>query len=450
MAALGLDIGSVRTKAATAGRTGLWHQPSLVVDTGRGLWFGSAALTTAPGATSYDRLLGAFADSPESGLPGRMLGEYLRWLLGSRNVALSQARVVVAAPDRWMAGDGDTWPSAVGAEGAALAELVARLAGVESVRVVPGSQCVAAGVLPDDGALLVCDVGARTVTAAVYACESGATRLLDVEYADTAASGLPARLAEASRAGASAGDPLRWAALENERCVRADRARIVLAQAAVRERYRATPVCLPGRHGGAITADVLVDALDALAELVGTVVGRLVARCAEPLLPDIVVTGGNALGPVPAAALAAACGRASSARVVPPTAAASGALLIATGRARALDGFPHELGLAIRRVRCGLLESAVLPVGESSTPDTEITVPDDHTGPLPVRVRLNREGDWRPAEAVTPVDVRPGRYRVCAMGRRAGLGALLLRPENGADIVYPLGLRAPEPARSAP
>jgi hypothetical protein len=183
-----------------------------------------------------------------------------------------------------------------------------------------------------------------------------------------------------------------------------------------------------------------------LAALTADVLRRLLSRVTEPLLPDLVLTGGNAIGPVVAAAVAATDGRVRSARRLDPTAAAQGALRIAIGEATALEGYPHELGIAVRRIRHGLLESTTVAISEPGTAAMVLTVDADQTGPLPVRVRMNRQGPWRETEAAQQVRVRHGTYRVSSLGRRAGLGAVLLRPvDGGEDVVYPLGPDAGRP-----
>lgn len=427
--ALGLDVGTARTKAATA--TAEWHGPSVYADTPAGRRCGEAAI-----AAGHPVRHG----SPDA--PGA-LADFLGGVVGpGRPVDVEPGRtsVVMAVPDRWTRGAGDTWASTVDSwpEGAAVRRVLTGVLGFADARLVPGTQCTAAAHLAGragtEGCLLVCDVGAGTVDAAVFACERGTTRLLDAEHGDVAATGLPRRLLEA--AGHASGDPGRWlAALEDARCRAERRARVVLDRAAAHERYLDTPAYPAGRHGAALTARTLLEALRPLADLVTRVVSALLGRLAEPPGPELVVTGGNVLGPVEAA-LRAVGGRVHR---LDPGAAARGALLIATGRATVLDGYPHELGVAVRRVEHGLLRAETVPI-TGSEPVT-LDVRRDHRGPLPVRVRLNRTGPWR--ETASVAEVRAGTYRVTALGNRAGLGAVLLRPVGGGpDVVCPLGPEA--------
>ncbi len=95
--------------------------------------------------------------------------------------------------------------------------------------------------------------------------------------------------------------------------------------------------------------------------------------------------------------------------------------------------------MAVRRVEHGLLRAETLPI--TATAPVTLDVRRDHHGPLPVRVRLNRAGPWR--ETSSAARLRAGTYQVTALGNRAGLGAVLLRPvAGGPDVVCPLG---PEP-----
>lgn len=430
--ALGLDVGAVRTKAAAAD---LWHGPSVFADTPDGRRYGAAALAGAAPVSSAWQALGEFLGGVVA--PG-----------GPVDVQPRRTAVVMAVPDGWTKGVGATWTSTVDTTpaGQEVRRVLTDSLGFASARLVPGTQCAASDYLdrnPDvSGCLLVCDVGAGTVDAAVFACEAGTTRLLDAEHGDVGTTGLTDTLARAA-APEPGGDPAwRRMALEDARCRGARRARVVLDRAATHDRYLDTPAYLAGPHGDALTARVVLAALRPLADLVTRVVAALSARVAEPLLPELVVTGGNVLGPVERAL------RAAGDRVhrLDPGAAARGALSIATGRTTALDGYPHELGVAVRRVEAGLLRAETLPV-TAATPVT-VDLRTDHRGPLPVLVRLNREGPWR--TTTSAVELRAGAYRVTALGNRAGLGAVLLRPaDGGPDIVCPLGSEAGPPAVDA-
>jgi hypothetical protein len=432
--ALGLDVGAVRTKAAG---TALWHGPTAFADAPGGRRYGAEAL--AGGVLRHGFL---------AARSWRSLGEFLGGVVapgGPVDVAPDRASVVMAVPDEWTRGAGPTWTSAVDTtpNGVEARRVLGDVLGFASVRLVPATQCAASDYLDRKpgvrGCLLVCDVGAGTVDAAVFACGAGTTRLLDAEHGEVADTGLADRLLRASAPG-SGDDPVwRLMALEHARCRGARRARVVLDRAVTHERYLETPAYLAGPHGGALTARVVLDALRPLADLVARVVAAVSARVAEPLLPEVVATGGNVLGPVEAAL-------GERVHLLDPGAAARGARSIAAGRTTALDGYPHELGVAVRRVERGLLRAETVPIS-ADTPVT-VDVREDHRGPLPVLVRLDRTGPWR--ETTAAVDVPAGTYLVTALGNRAGLGAVLLRPvDGGPDVVCRLGAEAGQARRSS-
>ncbi|GLY50786.1 hypothetical protein [Lentzea sp. NBRC 102530] len=382
---IGIDVGSARTKVACGDR--VWHGPSSTDVAG-------------------------------------LLREVVRRDCG---VEPDGAAAVVAVPDGWAAEGADgTWTEAVEhtSQGAELARVLTERAGFGSVRLVPVSQCVAAAHGETTGCVLVCDVGASAVTAAVYACEATTSRLLDSE---TARSEVRESLRE--KAGV---EPAGLVAFDEHRCQAAERAVIVLERARTHQRYLGTPVYLPG-----VTAEMVLEALRPLATLAAALVTRVLERVGEPV-GHVLLTGGNVLGPVEAAVRAAA---GAPVHVLTPDQAARGAWRIAAGRATALDGYPHELGIGVRRIAGGLLESTTIPVG-GRTPVT-VEVETDHSGQVPVRVRIDRQGPWREAGQQHRVHVPRGTYHVTALGRRGGLGAVLLRPAGaGADIVLPLGAEA--------
>ncbi|WP_394617039.1 hypothetical protein JNUCC0626_46765 [Lentzea sp. JNUCC 0626] len=397
-AEIGIDLGSARTKVACGDRA--WHGPS--------------------GAD--------------------VAGLLREVVLRDCGVAPDGASAVVAVPDEWTAPDVDGTSRERTSEGVALERLLLDRAGFGSVRLVPVTQCVVAVCGELSGSVLVCDVGARAVTVAVHACEATTSRPLDSETVSSEVRELLRRAAGVEAAG--------LAAFDEHRCQAAGRAGVVLERARTHERYLGTPVYLPG-----VTAEAVLAALRPLATLVGEVVTRVLGRVGEPVT-QVLLTGGNVLGPVEEAvreAVAAsvhvlgpvenAAGEAVPVHVLAPDAVARGAWRIAAGLATARDDHPHELGIGVRRIVGGLLESVTLPVG-GRTPVT-VEVESDHSGQVPVRVRIDRQGPWREAGQAERVRVPRGTYHVTALGRRGGLGAVLLRPAGaGADIVLPLGAEA--------
>jgi hypothetical protein len=389
-AEFGIDIGSVRTKVA--GRDQVWHGPS-----------------------SAD-----------------VAGLLREVVLRDCGTDLGSAAVVVAVPDRWSTASADgTWTEAVEhtALGAELARVLTARAGFASVRLVPVSQCVVAAHSEASGCVLVCDVGANSVTAAVYSCDATTSRLLDSE---SAAAGVQESLRRAACV-----DPAEIAVFEDHRCRAAGRAVVVLERARTHERYLGTPVYAHGETR--VTAEVVLTALRPVATLAAELAGRVLGRVGEPATL-VLLTGGNVLGPVEAA-VREAVAPGTAVRVLAPDQAAVGAWRIAAGTATALDGYPHELGIGVRRISRGVLESTTVPV--SGRAPVTIEVETDHFGQLPVRVRIDRQGPWREAGQAERVRVPRGTYQVTSLGRRGGLGAVLLRPVGaGADILLPLGAEA--------
>ncbi|WP_424184707.1 hypothetical protein ACOBQX_22805 [Actinokineospora sp. G85] len=354
---------------------------------------------------------------------------------------LAGATAVVAVADRWrLAGRtrvGDLAATPGGAE--RLRELAAL--GVAHTRLLPALQCLAATEVaadPEPGCLLVCDVGATTVDAAVYCWDGAALRLLAAEHADAGAAQPDALLLDRLVAQPLTVDPaVLLRSIADERCARGGRAALVLDRAARQERYWETPVLFAGRHGGPVLAKALHAALEPIAETARRTVARLVRQVPDALRPDLVATGGNALGCVVAAVRAAAGRAVERVRVVDPTQTARGAALIGQGAVTAAEGFPHEIGLLAHQVRAGLLEPVVLPVRASTALTVE--VPDDHAGPFPLVVRIGGAGPWRRATASEHAEPAPGEYALSADHGRAGLGAVLARragpgTESGRDV----------------
>lgn len=380
---------------------------------------------------------GLLANIAEDDGATRSLSAFLHELFGpDAPIPVWPQRTVaaLAVPESWTEGSTRTAPGDT-SRGRALISLLGDEVGFASARLVPALQCAAAVHTqrrrPDAGNLLLCDIGSSTVDIAVCDVDGSTSRLLDAEQCDAGTSDLATTLLA---------DPARIAALDDERCHNARRARLVLQRARVQDRYLDTPVYLPGTHGPTITAATVLDALRPVAELAARAVSTLLSRFTEPLLPEMVVTGGNAMGPVLSAILDAADGRVTSIDVLDPDAVAAGALLVATGQVTAIDHYPHQLGIAVHRIVRGELESTVIPVSESPETPTIVEVRSDHNGPIPVLIKPGREGQWRVPTAATPVLVPPGSYRIEVSDRHSGLGGISLRPiDGGPDIVCALG-----------
>jgi hypothetical protein len=311
----------------------------------------------------------------------------------------------------------------------------ARAAGlVEPARepaIVAGVLCTAAAYQSRIGAPagarvhLVCDVGASTITAAVCVFDGSRVRLITAD--ETGAPDIVPGL----------GVPADWFADQAVR--RARRADLVLARAADAERYRATPVYFgPGRR---VLAGDMLGALAPVAAAAGDLVTRLAAKAAEHLEPDStpVLTGAFASAPPVRNAVVAALGRGREV-CLPLTAAAEGALLVAEGRIRADEDYPHTLGLAVRRVHKGRLESTVLTVAERGRPlgmqaPVPVRVSGRTTEPVPVRVRGDGAGDWKPLVGNAERPLGSGDYTVEVRPGRTTTGVLVFQRVDGAGQV---------------
>lgn len=387
----------------------------------------------------------------EGGTPSVGYAAFLRTLLspnGQFPIPTEQTTAVVAAPDRWRVGGATPVPLGDTSAGAEWVRALTEDAGIAQVRLVPGLQCVAAAQLhadPEPGCVLVCDVGATTIDAALYSWDGHTTWLLDAEHAGVSYDDPDSLLLEeitepTDDTDRPVPDPLAvLRALAEERYAHSRRITLVVERAREQDRYQDTPVCLPGRFPP-IPARAVDAALRPVAATAATVVRRLVERIEDTPRPELVVTGGNALGPVATAVREAAGDLVTDVRVVAPITTARGAALIGQGVVGAADSYPHRLGIPARQVRDGWLESVVLPL-DAAMPRT-VELPDHHRGPLPVAVRLDDDGPWLTAAPVDPVDVAPGRHQVTPALHRAGLGGVVVRHEDsGMEIVQMLAAR---------
>lgn len=405
-AAVGIDIGSVCAKVALGTRPDPWHGPT-------------------PAAEEPERIL-----------------ELLHAVSSSTGVEVDPQRsnIVVAVPDRWMAaGPEDSLvPLESSVEGLRLRAELTRRPELAAVRLASGMLCLAASTAGPDGCVLVCDVGASTVDAAVCLREGPNLRILDIECAQTAMADPVAILLDVVGAGASR-DRLE-AALHTRRRQHAPRARILLDRAARVPRYRSAIVYPPGAHGDSIDVAALLAALAPIAELTARVVERLVTRVREAVLPELVLTGGNAAGPVIAALRAVGADGIRTVRVFDPGAVATGALRIAQGSAHAVTTYPDTIGVASQRIRHGLLESVILPIPLVTEQPLELDV-EDTGGATPVlRIRPAGETTWLTSEPIAAVRLPSGRYSVVVTTRYSARGAVRFRDtRDGTTIDVPIG-----------
>jgi hypothetical protein len=194
-----------------------------------------------------------------------------------------------------------------------------------------------------------------------------------------------------------------------------------------------------------VNADVLAEALAGVEGSAADVVDRLRSRTLVPSGGDVVITGGSVFPPVVDRVRRAA--RAEGTLTLDPTGAACGAQRIAAGRVSAVDGYPHVLGLAVRRVRHGLLESATLELAGTAAAAGPVALVVEPEEELAVRWKPNGRGDWEVVRPTAPIHVPAGTYRVEARTHRSGAATLVLHGERGARTITVALPAGPDPAR---
>ncbi|MGW6814708.1 hypothetical protein [Nocardia sp. NPDC055050] len=393
-APIGVDIGAVRTKVAV-GSGNPWDIP-----TPRALW--------------KDDLVEVHT---------------LRDLVATARSAAAhhtvRSELVVAVPDQWMV-RGDDEPLVAVATTPQAERLVAALeAEFGAVRTVSRSACLAGSVEDySDGVGLVCDVGARTVDAAAFVRDGDTVRVFEVESAvigDVEPTALMLDLPSSRQV----------AALHEERAERRWRATRVLDRAAQFPAYRNTPVYLPGAHGGSIDAARVTAALRPVAEVAAEVVTRLLDRISVPRPAELIVTGGNALGPVVVALRSVV----AAVREVAPGAVALGAARIASGVVGVISAYPHAVGVVTHRVVHGLLEQVVLPAPVSERTAIALECIETYEASSVIRVRPGQQGPWLDAVTEASIAVTPGRYRVSVATRCSPFGAICLRDNDSGAVM---------------
>ncbi|MBM7771993.1 hypothetical protein JOD54_002197 [Actinokineospora baliensis] len=169
--AVGIDIGTARTKIAAAGSVHECASPPLPSGSPTGI---AEHVSTRSAARRL----------------ARFLGEVFTGLVP---VDPGGASVVFAVPDRWAVFDEHAVVAPEASQtGQAFARVLTTEVGFADARLVPGLQCVAAAQCRPGrpaGALLALDVGASAVDAAVYIVDGVTTRLVDAAHSDLTSAG---------------------------------------------------------------------------------------------------------------------------------------------------------------------------------------------------------------------------------------------------------------------
>lgn len=312
------------------------------------------------------------------------------------------ARLAVVVPDAW---------SETGPDGAGLREVMRRIVLEKPVfaqhSVVESSLAVAACAVAEglvDTSCVVCDVGARGVTAAWCEVEGTAVRLAASETVSCAS------FDEALAVDAQC-EQLHAALDQFHR-----RGTHALNAALRLSRYRGTPVYRVADSW--LTADSVINAFEPFVTAIRVAVTGLLPQSGPVLL-----AGGFARFPLTAHTVTEVVGEPPV--VMSGDAAARGAAHLARGTVHASRA-PGRL--LVERVADGLLEIGDLPL--DAEPIVEVAP--DSSPHMTVR-----------CGAVTGVTAGPaltaGRYRAAWWPNRGDLGAVVLRPlDGGQPLLYPL------------
>lgn len=331
--------------------------------------------------------------------------------------------------------------------------------------------------------ILVCDVGASTVSAALCELAGPSVRLLDVqirEIRDGAATGSAFERDVLRAAMTQLGQPVpdhttsRYARLVqslDDALVRQHRrAWIALDRAQQQARYRQTPVFEVGAPVAPawITAGEVIGCFAPVAEGLAATIAVLDERHGPVLakIQKLALTGG--LGAFPLARDAAVRALEATARRQPPEvsvldahAIARGALAVSEGLVDAVDRQAYAVSLPVHRIVAGRLvgeRMSLVDAGEAALPEVthngEPFVVEVIGGPYvpALHVDIARKGGrWKHASIAPDRPVPPGRYRVSVWPTRDGPGGLALRPVDGAQSqVYALSEPADRPAEGTP
>ncbi|QXJ22429.1 hypothetical protein AGRA3207_003425 [Actinomadura graeca] len=361
--------------------------------------------------------------------PGTGLAVFLSKLLeaGRAKAPGAISGMTVTVPEAWLDGT---------AEGVRAYERLRRTVleelGWPRVTWLGQAACVAAEALhrgparrPDAGPVLVCDLGARTVGAAL--CDTGGRTLRVTSVAVAEGGGTAFDTAVAA---SYTGPPpaAGFSALfDGARTRHGRRAAVVLPRAWTHPRYREAPVYRIGDTD--ITAGTLITAFSSTAATLKDVVARALSGAAPPA--TIAVAGRFGVFPLVSRVLLDELSPPEPPLVLGPAAAVRGALRIASGGLSVAEPARPAVTLPLYRIKHGLMEVREVPLD----PSADFAVQDGYpmlvevtgtTAPFDVRV------DGRDV-TVRPPDLPPGPYRVGLRPSHARPGVLVLAPAAGGE-----------------
>ncbi|MGH3902578.1 MAG: hypothetical protein ACRDTA_30835 [Pseudonocardiaceae bacterium] len=331
--------------------------------------------------------------------------------------------------------------------------------------------------------VLVCDVGASTVSAALCELAGPSVRLLDVQIRDIrdgAAMGsaferdalraVMAQLAQPVPDHASSRYARLVQSLDDALDRQRSRTRIVLDRARNHERYRQTPVFAVGEPVATawITAAEVIGCFAPVAEGIAATIAALGERH-RALFAEIrtlALAGGFGAFPLARDAALQALGtrrRPPEVSALDPDAIARGALAVSDGLVEVADRQIYAMSLPVHRLVAGrLVGDRVSLVGAGEAAPREITrngepfvvevVGEPQIGVAALHVDVTSAGgQWEPTTVAPDRPVPPGRYRVGLWPARDGLGGLAFRPVDGAPArVYSLSQRTGRSVEGAP
>lgn len=296
--------------------------------------------------------------------------------------------------------------------------------------------CVAAEAVArrarPDGPVLVCDLGARTVGAALCAVDGASLRVTSVAVAGRdRGAGLAFDAAVAGAASPVEGFADLFA---GARTRHGRRAAVVLPRAWTHPRYREAPIYQVGDEQ--ISAGTLIGAFAGTAETLTDVVRRALAGAEPPA--TVAVAGRFGVFPLVSRVLADELEPAEPPMVLGPAAAVRGALRIASGERALAPADRPAVTLPLHRIRHGLLEVRQVPLD----PSADFAFQDGY----PVLVEVPAEGPApfgvQVGERDVPVrlpDLPPGPYRVGLRPSHTRPGVLVLAPAAGGEPrFYPI------------
>ena len=279
--------------------------------------------------------------------------------------------------------------------------------------------------------MLVCDLGARTVSVALCATDGRALRVTSVAVAGGGGRAFDATVAASLPGTSPVGGFSTW--FDGARTRHGRRAAVVLPRAWTHPRYREAPVYQIG--GTTITAGTLIAAFSSTAATLTDVVTRVLGGSPAPA--TVAIAGSFGVFPLVSRVLLDELALPEPPRVLGPAAAVRGALRIASAGLSVVEPDRPAVRLPLHRIKHGLMEVREVPLD----PSADFAVQDGYPvlvevpeTPAPFSVQVDGQD-----VTVRLPDLPPGPYRVGLRPSHACPGVLVLAPAaGGAARHYPI------------